>query len=59
MYQLLRGIHHTHISGVIHRDIKPENLLVNSKLNLKIADFGSSAIKYKKINKLFPLSNDV
>jgi serine/threonine protein kinase len=28
----------------VHRDIKPENLLVNKKLEVKIADFGMSQI---------------
>jgi len=29
-----------HKKGYFHRDMKPENLLINSKLKLKIADFG-------------------
>ncbi len=26
--------------GYFHRDMKPENLLINAKIELKIADFG-------------------
>ena len=40
MHQLLCGIKFCHASMVIHRDLKPQNLLVNSKDQLKLADFG-------------------
>jgi len=39
-YQILRGLHYIHSSGVIHRDLKPSNLLVNSNCDLAICDFG-------------------
>ena len=47
-YQILQGLNHIHLKGVIHRDIKPENILLDSKLSPKIADFGISTIFRKK-----------
>ncbi|KAL3900032.1 MAG: hypothetical protein SGCHY_001625 [Lobulomycetales sp.] len=40
MYQLLRGIAYCHENRVLHRDLKPQNLLINSRMELKLADFG-------------------
>jgi serine/threonine protein kinase len=39
-YQLLRGLEFCHAKLVMHRDVKPQNLLINSKGQLKLADFG-------------------
>ncbi|KAI9183382.1 negative regulator of the PHO system [Blastocladiella emersonii ATCC 22665] len=40
MYQLMRGIAFCHENRVLHRDLKPQNLLINSRGELKLADFG-------------------
>lgn len=40
MHQLLRGIAYCHEHRVLHRDLKPQNLLINKRLELKLADFG-------------------
>lgn len=40
--QILYGVDYCHRQRVVHRDLKPENLLLDSKNNVKIADFGLS-----------------
>ena len=40
MHQLLRGIAFCHENRVLHRDLKPQNLLINSRGQLKLGDFG-------------------
>ena len=43
--QLIDAIDHCHYRGVYHRDLKPQNLLLDSKGNLKVTDFGLSAFR--------------
>ena len=44
-----RGMSYLHSRSppIVHHDLKPANLLVDSKWNLKISDFGMSRIKYR------------
>lgn len=38
--QVAAGLEHAHEKGMIHRDIKPDNILLSSKGEAKISDFG-------------------
>ncbi|KAH0459572.1 hypothetical protein IEQ34_012386 [Dendrobium chrysotoxum] len=42
--QLISAVDFCHSRGVSHRDLKPENLLLDISGNLKVSDFGLSAL---------------
>ncbi|BBG92411.1 CBL-interacting protein kinase 4 [Prunus dulcis] len=42
--QLVSALHFCHQNGVAHRDVKPQNLLLDKNGNLKVSDFGLSAL---------------
>lgn len=43
MKQLVDGLEYLHGKGIVHRDMKLGNVFLNSKMQVKIGDFGLSA----------------
>jgi hypothetical protein len=47
MANMIAALKHLHRQGIIHGDIRPGNLLLTSQGIAKLADFGSSKMKYE------------
>jgi eukaryotic-like serine/threonine-protein kinase len=43
--QIGEALQEAHSKGIVHRDVKPENIMVNSKNQVKVMDFGLAKLK--------------
>lgn len=45
VFQSAKALGYAHQCGVVHRDIKPSNIIVSSKNDIKISDFGIAKVE--------------
>ncbi|MBI2620359.1 MAG: protein kinase [Ignavibacteriales bacterium] len=43
--QIAEALHEAHILGIVHRDVKAENIMVNTRNQIKVMDFGLAKLK--------------
>ena len=46
--QIAEGLQEAHRKGVYHRDIKPSNIMLDSRSQVKILDFGLAAMAWRE-----------
>uniref|UniRef100_A0A182PH15 3-phosphoinositide-dependent protein kinase 1 n=1 Tax=Anopheles epiroticus TaxID=199890 RepID=A0A182PH15_9DIPT len=46
--EILLALETMHNLGILHRDVKPENILLDERMHVLMADFGSSKLDYKE-----------
>lgn len=54
--QLASAVNYVHSKGIAHRDLKTENVLLDVKMNIKLADFGFARFCYDPDTKAEVLS---
>jgi serine/threonine protein kinase len=50
--QLCSALEHAHSQGVVHRDLKPSNVMIDSRKNVRILDFGIAKLLHDQFETL-------